>query len=176
MQRVAASLKQQDLRIPLQRMSRTLRFEGLEQRAVLAGDLDDSISEAIALGAASATTPATVSDIISPDVDVDMYKFSVTAAQVVDFDIDTVLNGPGGLGSYIRLFNWCDFDEPHFRQREYFAGCRCRYVSVHSHNGASGRFRYRHSPQWSGWIGFFPAVIRFARFTARVQQRRSGSR
>ncbi|MEI7459180.1 MAG: hypothetical protein WCK15_07240, partial [Pirellula sp.] len=89
MQRVAASLKQQDLRIPLRRMSRTLRFEGLEQRAMLAGDLDDSISEAIALGAASATTPATASDIISPDVDVDMYKFSVTAAQVVDFDIDT---------------------------------------------------------------------------------------
>ncbi len=34
-----------------------------------------------------------------------MVSFSVSAGQVVDFDIDTVLNGPGGLGSYIRLFN-----------------------------------------------------------------------
>ena len=34
-----------------------------------------------------------------------MYRFTVTAGQVVDFDIDTVLNGTGGLGSYIRLFD-----------------------------------------------------------------------
>ncbi|MEI7461357.1 MAG: DVUA0089 family protein [Pirellula sp.] len=67
-------------------------------------DTDDSISEAIALGTVS-TTPTTVSDMISPDVDVDIFKFNVTANQIVDFDIDTVLNGPGGLGSHIRLFN-----------------------------------------------------------------------
>ncbi len=34
-----------------------------------------------------------------------MYRFTVTAGQLVDFDIDTTLNGQGGLGSYIRLFD-----------------------------------------------------------------------
>src|SRR5262249_31539702 len=42
---------------------------------------------------------------INPDTDVDLYRFTATAGQVVDFDIDTTLNGPGGLGSYLRLFN-----------------------------------------------------------------------
>ena len=34
-----------------------------------------------------------------------MVGFTVTAGQVVDFDIDTPFNGPGGLGAYLRLFN-----------------------------------------------------------------------
>ena len=67
-------------------------------------DTDDAISEATVLGAIS-TTPKTVDASITPDVDVDMYRFTVTAGQVVDFDIDTPLNGPGGLGSYLRLFD-----------------------------------------------------------------------
>ena len=78
-------------------------FETFEQRTVLA-DGNDTFGEAIQLGAVS-TTGNTVSDSISEDIDVDMYAFSVAPRQVVDFDIDTVLNGPGGLGSYIRLFN-----------------------------------------------------------------------
>ncbi len=80
-----------------------LQFEGLEKRLLLA-DLDDSISEAFLLGAVS-TTAKTVSASISPDTDVNMVGFDVNAGQVVDFDIDTPLNGPGGLGAYIRLFN-----------------------------------------------------------------------
>ena len=67
-------------------------------------DPDDEISEAVAIGSVS-TTPKTVTASISPNVDVDMYRFSVTANQVVDFDIDTAINGRGGLGSYLRLFN-----------------------------------------------------------------------
>ena len=63
-----------------------------------------AISEAASLGAVS-TTPITVSASISPDTDVNMVGFTVSAGQVVDFDIDTPLNGPGGLGSYLRLFN-----------------------------------------------------------------------
>lgn len=69
-----------------------------------APDTDDALSEAQSLGAIS-TTPTIANDIISQDTDVDLYRFTVTAGQVVDFDIDTLLNGPGGLGSYIRLFN-----------------------------------------------------------------------
>ena len=84
--------------------SRRLRLENLERRLLLAADLDDEISEATSLGAAS-TTGATVSEAILPDTDVDMYKFTVTSNLVVDFDIDTAINGPGGLGSYLRLFN-----------------------------------------------------------------------
>jgi hypothetical protein len=34
-----------------------------------------------------------------------MFRFTVNAGQVVDFDLDTALNGPGGLGAYLRLFN-----------------------------------------------------------------------
>src|SRR5262245_50731862 len=87
------------------RFRRRLRFEGLEQRVLMAVvDNDDEFSEAHQLGAAS-TTPASASDSISPDTDVDMYRFTVTAGQTVDFDIDTPQNGPGGLGSFLRLFN-----------------------------------------------------------------------
>ena len=67
-------------------------------------DTDDALSEATLLGAIS-TAATTVNSSLTPDVDVDMYRFTVTAGQVVDFDIDTALNGPGGLGSYLRLFN-----------------------------------------------------------------------
>lgn len=71
---------------------------------VLPADLDDTMLEAVSLGAVS-ITPTTTSSGIDPDIDVDMYKFTVTAGQIVDFDVDTALNGPGGLGSYMRLFN-----------------------------------------------------------------------
>jgi hypothetical protein len=67
-------------------------------------DTDDSISEAINLGSIS-STPVSRTGEISLDVDVDMYKFQVTAGQIIDFDIDTATNGPGGLGSFIRIFN-----------------------------------------------------------------------
>ncbi len=80
-----------------------LSFESLEKRLLLT-DSDDSISEAFLLGAVS-TTAKTVSASISPDTDVNMVGFDVNAGQVVDFDVDTPLNGPGGLGAYIRLFN-----------------------------------------------------------------------
>src|SRR3954454_14042106 len=87
------------------RGKRRLALEHLESRWLMAtADPDDTISEATSLGAIT-TTPITASDSISLDTDVDMYRFSVTSGQVVDFDIDTKLNGPGGLGSYLRLFN-----------------------------------------------------------------------
>lgn len=67
-------------------------------------DTNDSISESLALGSIS-TTAMTVNASLSTDIDVNMVSFFVTAGQIVDFDIDTPLNGPGGLGSFIRLFN-----------------------------------------------------------------------
>ena len=67
-------------------------------------DTNDSISESAAIGAVS-STPITVNASLTTDIDVNMVAFTVTAGQLVDFDIDTVLNGPGGLGSFIRLFN-----------------------------------------------------------------------
>lgn len=83
---------------------RALEFEGLEQRWLMATDLDDTVSESISLGTVT-TVAKTATDTISPDTDVDMYAFSVSPGQVVDFDADTTLNGPGGLGTYFRLFN-----------------------------------------------------------------------
>ncbi|MEI7461356.1 MAG: DVUA0089 family protein, partial [Pirellula sp.] len=70
----------------------------------LPSDPDDSLSEAAVLGAIT-STPITTSASINPDIDVDMVRFTVTANQIIDFDIDTAFNGSGGLGSYIRLFN-----------------------------------------------------------------------
>ena len=67
-------------------------------------DTNDSIPEALQLGSVSAT-PITANAAIVTDIDVNMVAFFVSAGQVVDFDIDTPLNGPGGLGSFIRLFN-----------------------------------------------------------------------
>ena len=83
---------------------RLLRLEALEGRLLLAGDLDDALAEALSFGAAS-TAPAMYESMILPDTDVDMYGFTVTAGQTVDIDIDTPINGPGGLDSYVRLFN-----------------------------------------------------------------------
>ena len=83
---------------------RRLRLEGLEQRLLMAGDRTIRSPRPLRWESIS-TTAKTVNDEINPDTDVDMYRFTVTANLVVDFDIDTALNGPGGLGSYLRLFN-----------------------------------------------------------------------
>ena len=82
---------------------RRLGFEGLEQRLLLA-DLDDSLDEAVSLGTIT-TSARTVDGRIDPDTDVDMYRFTAAAGQVVDFDIDTPTNGPGELGSFLRIFD-----------------------------------------------------------------------
>ena len=96
-------LQFRDRRDARNRFRDALSFELLERRLLMA-DFDDSISEAFRLGALS-TTPSIVSSSISPDTDVNMVSFTVSAGQIVDFDIDTALNGAGGLGSYVRLFN-----------------------------------------------------------------------
>jgi hypothetical protein len=67
-------------------------------------DTNDAISEATQLGLVT-STPFTINSSLVTDVDVNMVGFVVNAGQIVDFDIDTPLNGPGGLGAYIRLFN-----------------------------------------------------------------------
>ncbi len=85
------------------RFQKAMRFEQLENRYLMT-DSDDTLSEAFLLGALS-TTAKTVSASVSPDTDVNMVGFDVTAGQVVDFDIDTPNNGPNGLATYIRLFN-----------------------------------------------------------------------
>ncbi len=69
-----------------------------------AEDPDDTLAEAVSLGVI-ATTPVTVNDVIAQDTDVDMYRFSVMAGQVIDFNINTPANGPNGLNSYLRVFS-----------------------------------------------------------------------
>jgi len=70
----------------------------------MASDFDDSLAEAVSLGAVL-TSPRSVNSSITPDTDVDLYSFTVTTGQTVDFNINTSTNGPGGLGSYLRLFD-----------------------------------------------------------------------
>ncbi|WP_254510021.1 beta strand repeat-containing protein [Anatilimnocola floriformis] len=85
-----------------QRFLRPLRFESLAER--LPFDAGPTIGSALSLGVAS-IAGVTKTDNISPDTDVDMFQIQVTAGQTVDFDVDTAANGPGGLGSFLRLFN-----------------------------------------------------------------------
>ncbi len=87
-----------------QRLQRTLGLEFLENRWLLADDPDDQLLEATAFGQVS-TAARSFDAAITPDTDVDMYSFSVAPGQVVDFDIDTTQNGPGGLGSVLRIFD-----------------------------------------------------------------------
>ncbi len=72
--------------------------------SAILNDPDDRISEATSVGAIS-TTPVSLIAAIAPDIDVDMYRFTVAAGQTVDFNINTLFNGPGGLGSFLRLFS-----------------------------------------------------------------------
>ena len=62
------------------------------------GDPDDQVSEAHSVSIGSTVTGYD----ISPDTDVDMFAFAVSAGQRVGFDID---RPSGSLDSYIRLFN-----------------------------------------------------------------------
>src|SRR5689334_21571098 len=86
---------------------RPLQLEHLEGRLLMAGDVDDALSRANVLSASvlAPGVPVSATDSIDPDTDVDLYRVRVSAGQVVDFDIDTPQNGPGGLGSYLRLFD-----------------------------------------------------------------------
>ncbi len=68
------------------------------------GDLDDTLSEAAVIGGLS-TNPTILNASISPDIDVDMFQFAASIGQTLEFDIDTALNGPGGLSSFLRLFD-----------------------------------------------------------------------
>ena len=67
----------------------------------LAGDSNDQVSEAIALGAITETMIAT--GTINPGTDVDMWSFTVAAGQQIAFDID--LPGGSAFDSYLRLFD-----------------------------------------------------------------------
>jgi Bacterial pre-peptidase C-terminal domain len=67
-------------------------------------DGDDAMVESTKIGDIS-RVPRIFNSQINWDVDVDMFSFRVTSGQTVDIDIDTRTNGPGGLGSYLRLFN-----------------------------------------------------------------------
>jgi Bacterial pre-peptidase C-terminal domain len=67
-------------------------------------DTDDALFEAPYIGQVS-RNPRIAYGQITWDVDVDMYAFGVTAGPSIDIDLDTPINGPGGLGSYLRIFN-----------------------------------------------------------------------
>ena len=74
-----------------------------QTNSVSGHDRDDQMSEAKPLGTLNGTI--TESENISFSTDVDMFSFTVTAGMTVQFDIDTVSNGPPGLGSYLRIFD-----------------------------------------------------------------------
>jgi uncharacterized delta-60 repeat protein len=67
------------------------------------GDRDDQLSEAVAASLGARLTGRTISNAI----DVDMYKVTLSAGQLVDFDVDVQSPAPGAtpLDSYLRLFD-----------------------------------------------------------------------
>src|SRR5204862_6103107 len=65
---------------------------------------DDDTDNASSLGTIT-TTPTSVDSMIYPDIDADIFSFTATAGQAVDFDIDTPTGRPDKLDSYIRLFD-----------------------------------------------------------------------
>ncbi len=67
-------------------------------------DNDDAMNEAFGLGSVG-PTQYSVNGVIDNDVDVDMFRVDLMSGQNVAFDIDTTQNGPGGLGSYLSLFD-----------------------------------------------------------------------
>ncbi len=75
-------------------------LESLEPRWLMA---NDTFATAISIGPVT-SSPSTINSRIAVDTDVDVIRFSVVSGATVDFNIDTSINGPGGLGSYIRLF------------------------------------------------------------------------
>ncbi len=84
--------------------NRVLCSESLEPRQLMAGDTPSTLARAVNLG--SVTKTAIVrSDSVSPADDIDMYKFTARAGQRIGIDIDTIFNGPLGLGSYLRIFD-----------------------------------------------------------------------
>ncbi len=85
-----------------------LSIEELENRVVPTGvlpfaadgDANDQIAEAVFLGAMS--LDRTRLDSINTGIDVDMFRFSVTAGQRIRFDVD---RPSGNLDSFLRLFD-----------------------------------------------------------------------
>ena len=72
----------------------------LESRVLLAGDMDDQISEAALVGLGQTQT-----GIIDVTTDVDMRAFTVVAGQTVAFDLDTQGLASPLTDSVLRLFN-----------------------------------------------------------------------
>lgn len=83
---------------------RKLHLENLEIRQTMNADFDDQISEARSIRL-QGDIPVSISGVIDNSRDVAMVSFNATAGQIIDFDIDTPQNGPGGLGAHIRIFN-----------------------------------------------------------------------
>lgn len=79
-----------------------MRLEQLEHRFAM--DTGGMLATATNLGAVDGQTIG-IEEAISTSTDVDLFVFQAKAGQSVEFDIDTPQNGPGGLGSYLRLFD-----------------------------------------------------------------------
>lgn len=67
-------------------------------------DPDDTISEAVSLGAVSGTVTPAPGQSLNSNIDVDMYSFTVAAGQRVAFDVDRPAAGPL-YDSVLRLFD-----------------------------------------------------------------------
>ncbi|MCA8999444.1 MAG: DVUA0089 family protein [Planctomycetaceae bacterium] len=66
------------------------------------GDANDAISEATTLSNGVPRTGFAIEDATNGGEDVDMFRFSATAGQMIGIDVDRI---SGNLDSYLRLFN-----------------------------------------------------------------------
>ena len=82
--------------------SRRMLLEHLENRFAM--DAGGTMQSASNLGMVDGRS-IVIQEEIATSTDVDMFVFQAKAGQSVEFDIDTPYNGPGGLGSYLRVFD-----------------------------------------------------------------------
>ncbi len=82
--------------------SRRMLLEQLENRFAM--DAGGTMQSASSLGMVDGRS-IVIQEEIATSTDVDMFAFQAKAGQSVEFDIDTPYNGPGGLGSYLRVFD-----------------------------------------------------------------------
>jgi hypothetical protein len=86
------------------RLKSLFDYSSLEPRSLMVGDAGNTLQSAQSLGKIGGSEIVLQESVGSP-ADVDLFRFEVSNGQRVAFDIDTVTNGPPGLGSYLRIFD-----------------------------------------------------------------------
>jgi hypothetical protein len=90
---------------PRRRNQPRLGVERLEERALMAADLNDQMREASFVWTMSRTEPSFVQGTIAGGSDVSMYSIYANAGEYVEFNLDKVNPTTQNLDAYLRIFD-----------------------------------------------------------------------